>query len=80
MHLLKKLKNESDMDTKERRKLIAIANKCRSFLYLNDFLSDMENEKVHSRISKYQDKYKVSITNKQLDSIDIIYNDDIGKK
>lgn len=64
---------------KERRESIAIANKCRSFLYMNNFLSDTENEKVHNRISKYQDRYKVSITRTQLDSVDIIYNDDIEK-
>lgn len=58
--------------TKELRSKIAIANACRTFLYFNDFLSDTENDKIHKKISKYQDKNKIAISREQLDSVEFI--------
>lgn len=58
---------------KEYRETLAIADMCRSYLYMNDFLSESENEKVFNRISKWQDKKKVSISREQLESVEIIY-------
>lgn len=67
--------SKKEEKAKEKRETIAIANMCRSFLYMNDFLSDTENEKLHKRISSYQDRNKVSISRKQLDSVDFVYKD-----
>ncbi len=64
------------MTAKEKREIIAKVNFCRSFLYLNDFLSDAEKENVHHRIRKWQDKYNVVITDAQLISVDMTYKDD----
>lgn len=63
---------------KERklRENLAKADFCRSFLHIQGFLSDQENEKVHNRIMKWQDKNKVAISEEQLLSVDISYDDD----
>lgn len=68
------MKNEKNI---EKRKSLAIANECRSFLFMYDFITDKENEKIFKRIKKFQDKNKIGISRKQLDSVEIIYNDDI---
>lgn len=60
------------------RKKLAIAVICRSFLHMNGFLSDSENNNIHTRIKKWQDKNQVQITEAQLDSTDFIYNDNAG--
>lgn len=46
------------MTKKEKREKLAKSDFCRSFLYVQGFLSDSENEKVHQRIRKWQDKSK----------------------
>lgn len=58
---------------KEYRETLAIADMCRSYLYMNDFLSESENEKVFNRISKWQDKKKVTISREQLASVEFVY-------
>ena len=65
----------TDPKGKEMRFCIAVAEMCRSILYRHDFLSDTENEKAHHRIRKFQDKHKVEITQAQLFSAGITYND-----
>lgn len=59
---------------KNRRKL-AISSLCRSFLNAQGFLTDAENEKIHQRIVKWQDKNEVEITEAQLLSSDFTYDD-----
>lgn len=68
------MKNEKNI---EKRKCLAISNECRSFLFMYGFITDKENEKIFERIKKFQDKNKIGISRKQLDSVEIIYNDDI---
>lgn len=62
---------------KERklRENLAKADFCRGFLYMQGFLSELENEKVHKRIMKWQIKNKVAISVEQLRSVDISYED-----
>lgn len=63
------------MATKEKREKLAKADFCRAFLHVQGFLTDSENEKVFRRIRKWQDKHKVGITDAQLWSIEVIYDD-----
>lgn len=58
--------------SKEDKKLLIKSNFCRSFLYFSGFITDSENEKIHNRIKKFQDKKKISVTREQLDSVDIL--------
>lgn len=60
---------------REKRENLAKADFCRSFLHIQGFLSEQENEKVHNRIMKWQDKNKVAISEEQLQSVDISYED-----
>lgn len=54
------------MDAKEKREVLAKADFCMAFIHINGFLTDTENDKVFQRISKWQDKHKVSITEEQI--------------
>lgn len=63
------------MATKEKRENLAKANFCRTYLHIQGFLTDAENEKVFRRMRKWQDKYKVGITDAQINSVDMIYDD-----
>lgn len=59
----------------ENRRKLALLNLCRSFLNVNGFITEAENEKIHNRIMKWQDKNEISISEAQLYSVDFIYND-----
>lgn len=63
-------------ELRRKRENLAKANFCRTYLHIQGFLSDQENEKVHTRIKKWQDKNKVAISEEQLLSVDISYDDD----
>lgn len=60
---------------KARRENLAKADFCRTFLHVQGFLTDKENEKVFQRMKKWQDKYKVQLTEAQIFSVDMTYND-----
>ncbi len=66
-----KMKNKED---------IAIAVWCRQYLYFNYLLSEAENDKVHKRISKDQDKGKIGVTEEDLDSVGLIYKSTKDKR
>lgn len=59
----------------EKRRLLAQLNFCRSLLYYFDMITDRENERIHKRILKWQEKNDVKISSSQMDSVDITYND-----
>lgn len=59
----------------EKRKLLAQMSFCRSLLYYFDMITDRENERIHKRILKWQEKNNVKISSSQMDSVDITYND-----
>lgn len=63
------------MTQEEMREKLAKSDFCRAYLHVQGFLTDTENEKVFQRIRKWQDKHKVGITEAQLLSIDMTYND-----
>ena len=60
------------MKQEEMRENLAKSDFCRSYLFVQGFLTD---EKVFRRIRKWQEKHKVGITDAQLLSVDITYND-----
>lgn len=62
--------NKQKMKTTEE---IAIAFYCRQYLYFNNLLSESENDKVHKRISKTQDKYEIAVSEENLDSVGVVY-------
>lgn len=57
------------------RENLAKSDFCRAYLHIQGFLTDAENEKVFRRIRKWQDKHEVGITEAQLLSVDMTYND-----
>lgn len=59
----------------ENRKKLAILELCRSYLHVHGFITDGENERIHNKIVKWQDKKKISISEAQLYSADFIYDD-----
>lgn len=56
--------------------MLAKADFCRTYLHIQGFLTETENEKVFQRERKWQDKYKVGLTEAQCWSVDMSYNDD----
>lgn len=60
---------------KARRENLAKADFCRIFLHVQGFLTDKENEKVFQRMKKWQDRYKVQLTEAQILSVDMTYNE-----
>lgn len=59
----------------KKREILAKADFCRTFLHVQGFLTDSENEKVFQRTRKWQDKHKVGITDAQLWSVEVSYDD-----
>lgn len=59
----------------QNRMTLAIASYCRSFLYYGNFISESENDKIHDRIKKFQDKNKININEEQINSVNISYSD-----
>lgn len=60
------------MNTQEKKEHLARLNFCRQFLHLHDMLEVRENDNVHRRISKYQDKNEIEITEEELHNVEII--------
>jgi len=62
-------------DKAYKRSQLAKAVLCKEFLYMNSFTTDAENDKILNRIKKFQDKNKIEISEEQLYSANLIYND-----
>lgn len=58
----------------------AAANFCREYLRIHGFLTDAENDKVHKRIGKYQDRNCIEISGVQLMSVELRYDDNAKDK
>ena len=48
---------------------------CRSYLHQHGFITYAESEKIYDRIKKYQDENEIEITEAQLLSVEIKYDD-----
>lgn len=57
------------------RMMLAVLNYCRELLHLQGFLTDAENNKIHTRIMKFQDKKQIEISKAQLMSVELKYDD-----
>lgn len=68
------------MKKEEMRENLSKSDFCRAYLHVQGFITDAENEKVFRRIRKWQDKHKVGITEAQLLSVDMIYNDNANEE
>lgn len=58
------------MADKNKKQQLIESNFCREYLYFSGLLSESENEKVHKRIMKFKDKYRIDVTREELNSID----------
>lgn len=59
----------------ENRKKLAILDLCRSYLFVEGFLTETEALRLHQKILKWKDKNEVKLTRAQLDSANFVYND-----
>lgn len=64
----------------KNREILAALNFCRTYLYFQGFLTETENDKVHSRIKKFQDKKRIGITRAQLESVELKYDDNVKEE
>lgn len=62
-------------DKAYKRSKLAKAVLCKDFLHINSFMTDAENDKILNRIRKFQDKNEIDISEAQLDSANLTYND-----
>lgn len=62
-------------DKAYKRSQLAKVVLCKDFLYINSFMTDAENDKILNRIRKFQDKNEIDISEAQLDSANLTYND-----
>lgn len=64
------------MDKKEYyRYMLAQMQYAREFLYYSNIITEKENENIHKKIMRYQDKHKIGISMQQLNSVYMEYND-----
>lgn len=59
----------------EDRLKLASFNFCRELLHMYGFLTKAENDRVHKRILKFQDKKQIEISYAQLMSVELKYDD-----
>ena len=64
-----------DTEKMNNREKLAIAVFCKYFLYVNEFITFSNFKKIYDRLRDWQYKNKVKVTEAQLDSIDVIYDD-----
>lgn len=65
----------NDTEKMNNREKLAIAIFCQYFLYTNEFITFSNFKKIHDRLRDWQYKNKVKVTEAQLDSIEVIYDD-----
>lgn len=61
--------------SKEFRQKLAILLACKRFLSVAGMITESEGRLIINRIMKFQDKYKIEITQQQLDSVHLKYED-----
>lgn len=73
-------RDKKEEQQKQHRATLAIADACRSVLFLNGFITDKENERVFDKIMKYKNKHRINISANQLQNVFITYKDTEGKE
>lgn len=68
---------EEDIEKRlaEHRGELATVSFCASYLSWHGFLTDAERDRIYKRINKYQDENEIEISEAQMLSVDITYND-----
>jgi hypothetical protein len=51
---------------------LAVMHECCNYLYIKDMISEAENDKIHKRIKKFQDKHKIEISEDELYSVTFV--------
>lgn len=62
------------------RQRLAIISTARSILYLNNMITESENDRIHKKIAKFAEKNKIEISCAQIDSVDFTYDDNAKDK
>ena len=62
------------------RRRLAIISTARSILYLNNMITESENDRIHKKIIKFTEKNKIQISRAQIDSVNFTYDDNAKDK
>lgn len=65
----------NDTDTSGLRRRLALIINARFILYLNNMITESENDRIHSKIMKFAEKNKIQISRAQIDSVNFTYDD-----
>lgn len=65
----------NDIDTSGLRRRLALIINARSILYLNNLITESENDRIHSKIMQFAEKNKIQISRAQIDSVNFTYDD-----
>lgn len=65
----------TDKELADLRGELATVCFCVSYLRIHGFLTETERDKVYKRIDKFQDEHEIEISEAQMLSVDITYND-----
>lgn len=65
----------NDIDTSGLRRRLALIINARSILYLNNMITESENDRIHSKIMQFAEKNKIQISRAQIDSVNFTYDD-----
>lgn len=69
------LDKNNDTDTSGLRRRLALMVNARSILYLNNMVTESENDRIHSKIMRFAEKNKIQISRAQMDSVNFTYDD-----
>lgn len=68
-------KNQESKEKSDLRCKLALMMNARSILYLNNMITESENDRIHSKIMQFAEKNEIKISFAQLNSIYFRYND-----
>lgn len=67
--------DKENKDQSGLRRRLAIITTARSVLYLNNMITESENDRIHQKIIKFAEKNKIKISRAQIDSVHFTYDD-----
>lgn len=65
----------NDKELEALRGELATVSFCASYLRWHGFITDAERDRIYKRINKYQDDNEIEISEAQMLSVNITYND-----
>lgn len=71
-----KIDDAIKMGEKLNREDLAKAEYCRCYLYMKGLISDKTCKKLDRKIRKWKNKNRIIISNAQMASVEMTYNDD----